>query len=55
VDSHQYFSTQCDIPRGSKIAVAFFGNSTAIPELFKRKASLHWYTQEGMDEMEVST
>ena len=54
---------QCDIPRrGSKMAVTFIGNSTAIQELFKRvseqfsamfkrKAFLHWYTQEGMDEM----
>ena len=52
-------------PRGLKMAVTFFGNSTAIQELFKRvsdqftamfkrKAFLHWYTQEGMDEMEVS-
>ncbi len=40
----------------------FVGNSTAIQELFKRvseqftamfrrKAFLHWYTGEGMDEM----
>lgn len=59
-------SAQCDIPpRGVKMAVTFLGNSTAIQELFKRvsdhftamfkrKAFLHWYTQEGMDEMEVS-
>jgi hypothetical protein len=50
--------------RGLKMAVRFLGNSTAIWELFKcvsnqfvamfkRKAFLHWYTQEGMDEMEV--
>ncbi|KAL1477484.1 hypothetical protein MTO96_035700 [Rhipicephalus appendiculatus] len=43
----------------------FIGNSTAIQELFKlvseqftamfrRKAFLHWYTGEGMDEMEFS-
>ena len=56
---------QCDIPpRGLKFAVTFLGNSTAIQELFrhmserfiamfKRKAFLHWYTQEGMDETEV--
>ncbi|XP_057574360.1 tubulin beta chain-like isoform X2 [Hippopotamus amphibius kiboko] len=54
----------CDIPPGGlKMAVTFFGNSTAIQELFKRisekftamfcwKAFLHWYTGEGMDEME---
>ena len=58
-------TAQCDIaPRGTKMAVTFLGNSTAIQELFKRvsdqftamfkrKAFLHWYTQEGMDEMEV--
>ena len=58
-------TSQCNIPpRGHKMAVTFLGNSTAIQELFKRvsdqftamfkrKAFLHWYTQEGMDEMEV--
>lgn len=58
-------SAQCEVaPRGLKMAVTFLGNSTAIQELFKRvsdqftamfkrKAFLHWYTQEGMDEMEV--
>ena len=60
-------TAQCDIPpRGCKMAVTFLANSTAIQELFqrvnlqfsamfKRKAFLHWYTQEGMDEMEVSS
>jgi tubulin beta len=59
-------SAQCNIaPRGFKMAVTFLGNSTAIQELFKRvsdqfsamfkrKAFLHWYTQEGMDEMEFT-
>ena len=59
-------TAQCDIaPRGSKMAVTFLGNSTAIQELFKRvsdqftamfrrKAFLNWYTQEGMDEMEFT-
>ncbi len=54
----------CDIPpRGLKMSATFIGNSTAIQELFKRvseqftamfrrKAFLHWYTGEGMDEME---
>jgi tubulin beta len=43
----------------------FIGNSTAIQDLFKRvneqftvmfrrKAFLHWYTGEGMDEMEFT-
>ena len=45
------------------MCATFIGNSTAIQELFKRiteqframfrrKAFLHWYTGEGMDEME---
>merc|ERR1719199_2494032 len=47
------------------MAVTFLGNSTAIQEMFKRvaefftamfrrKAFLHWYTGEGMDEMEFT-
>lgn len=47
------------------MSVTFLGNSTAIQELFKRvneqftamfrrKAFLHWYTGEGMDEMEFT-
>uniref|UniRef100_A0A094ZJ15 Tubulin beta chain n=1 Tax=Schistosoma haematobium TaxID=6185 RepID=A0A094ZJ15_SCHHA len=56
----------CDIPpRGLKMSVTFIDNSTAIQELFKRvseqftamfrrKAFLHWYTSEGMDEMEFT-
>ena len=51
--------------RGLKMAATFIGNSTAIQELFKRigeqftamfrrKAFLHWYTGEGMDEMEFT-
>eukprot|EP00850_Spirogloea_muscicola_P021077 SM000235S08116 [mRNA] locus=s235:170685:171058:- [translate_table: standard] len=43
----------------------FIGNSTSIQEMFKRvseqftamfrrKAFLHWYTGEGMDEMEFT-
>ncbi|WFD07191.1 Tubulin beta chain (Beta tubulin) [Malassezia vespertilionis] len=59
-------TAQCDIPpRGTKMAVTFIGNNTAIQELFKRvssqfqamfrrKAFLHWYTGEGMDEMEFT-
>uniref|UniRef100_A0A1I8IZD0 Tubulin beta chain n=1 Tax=Macrostomum lignano TaxID=282301 RepID=A0A1I8IZD0_9PLAT len=50
----------CDIPpRGMKMSVTFIGNSTSIQELFKRfsamfkrKAFLHWYTNEGMDDHE---
>ncbi|XP_025316196.1 tubulin beta-4B chain-like [Canis lupus baileyi] len=56
----------CDIPaRGLKMSATFIGNSTAIQELFKciseqftamfrLKAFLHWYTGEGMDEMEFT-
>lgn len=56
----------CDIPpRGLKMAVTFIGNSTTIQNLFKRieeqfsvmlkrRAFLHWYTGEGMDEMEFT-
>merc|ERR1712094_101586 len=59
-------SSICDIPpKGLKMSVAFIGNSTAIQEVFKRiseqftgmfrrKAFLHWYTCECMDEMEFT-
>eukprot|EP00536_Pseudo-nitzschia_multiseries_P008638 jgi/Psemu1/198602/e_gw1.222.31.1 len=56
----------CDIPpKGLKMSAVFIGNSTAIQEawkrvadqftvMFRRKAFLHWYTGEGMDEMEFT-
>merc|ERR1711971_963552 len=56
----------CDIPpQGLKMSGVFIGNSTAIQEawkrvadqftvMFRRKAFLHWYTGEGMDEMEFT-
>ena len=56
----------CDIPpRGLKMAGTFIGNNTSIQEIyqriadqfdamFRRKAFLHWYTGEGMDEMEFT-
>ena len=56
----------CDTPpRGLEMAVAFLGSTTAIQAMFKRvaefftamfrrKAFLHWYTGEGMDEMEFT-
>merc|ERR1719469_848607 len=59
-------SSICDIPpKGLKMSVTFIGNCTAIQEMFKRvgeqftamfrrKAFLHWYTTEGMDEMEFT-
>jgi len=59
-------SSIVDIPPvGQKMAVTFIGNSTSIQTLFKRvaqqftamfkrKAFLHWYTGEGMEEMEFT-
>ncbi|GJQ14103.1 hypothetical protein GpartN1_g5894.t1 [Galdieria partita] len=59
-------SSLCDIPpSGMKKSATFVGNSTSIQELFqrvgeqftamfRRKAFLHWYTGEGMDEMEFT-
>lgn len=56
----------CDVPpKGLKLSATFVGNSTSIQEMFKRineqftamfkrKAFLHWYTGEGMDEMEFN-
>ncbi|KAK4400791.1 Tubulin beta-1 chain [Sesamum angolense] len=63
---HNVKSTVCDIPpTGLKMASTFIGNSTSIQEMFRRvseqftamfrrKAFLHWYTGEGMDEMEFT-
>jgi len=59
-------SSVCDIPPvDQKMAATFIGNSTSIQEMFKRvseqfilmfrrKAFLHWYLGEGMDEMEFT-
>jgi tubulin beta len=59
-------SSICDVPPiGTKLSGTFVANSTAIQELFKRigtqfthmfrrKAFLHWYTGEGMDDMEFT-
>merc|ERR1712066_1199397 len=56
----------CDIPPMEyQMSSVFVGNSTAIQEawkrvadqftlMFRRKAFLHWYTGEGMDEMEFT-
>ncbi|XP_037944967.1 tubulin beta chain-like [Teleopsis dalmanni] len=52
-------------PCGLKMSASFIGNNTAVQEifkrvseqfskLFKRKAFLHWYTNEGMDELEFT-
>ncbi|VAI44286.1 unnamed protein product [Triticum turgidum subsp. durum] len=59
-------SSVCDIPpTGLSMSSTFVGNSTSIQEMFRRvseqftamfrrKAFLHWYTGEGMDEMEFT-
>jgi len=59
-------SSVCDIPpKGTTMSATFIGNNTCIQDLFKRigqqfsamfrrKAFLHWYTGEGMDEMEFT-
>ncbi|VFQ69428.1 unnamed protein product [Cuscuta campestris] len=59
-------SSVCDIPpTGLRMSSTFVGNSTSIQEMFRRvseqftamfrrKAFLHWYTGEGMDEMEFT-
>ena len=56
----------CDIPpKGLKMAACSIGNSTTTQGMFervaeqfasmsRRKAFLHWYTGEGMDEMEFT-
>ncbi|KAL8141639.1 hypothetical protein V2J09_014671 [Rumex salicifolius] len=63
---HNVKSSVCDIPhKGLPMSSTFVGNSTAIQEMFRRvseqftamfrrKAFLHWYTGEGMDEMEFT-
>merc|ERR1712146_508102 len=59
-------ASACDIPpKGLKMAATFIGNSTAVQEMwkrvaeqftgmFRRKAFLHGYAGEGMDEMEFT-
>mmetsp|Transcript_5394 Transcript_5394/g.16503 ORF Transcript_5394/g.16503 Transcript_5394/m.16503 type:complete len:464 (+) Transcript_5394:141-1532(+) len=59
-------SSVCNIPpKGLKMSATFIANSTAIQHtfirignqfqsMFRRKAFLHWYTGEGMDEMEFT-
>lgn len=56
----------CDVPpKGLEMSGTFIANSTSIQDIFKRiaeqftsmfrrKAFLHWYTGEGMDEMEFT-
>ena len=59
-------SSICNVaPKGMSLSATFVGNSTCIQEVFKRisdqfsamfrrKAYLHWYTLEGMEEMELT-
>ena len=66
VSSNVWQVAVCDVaPRGLPMSATFIGNSTAIQEIFRRiseqftamfrrKAFLHWYTGEGMDEMEFT-
>lgn len=54
----------CDIaPKGLKQSATVIGNNTVVSQIFqrtgghfqamfRRKAYMHWYTEEGMDEME---
>ena len=63
---HNIMTAMCDVPpRGLKMASTFIGNTTSVRELFqrigqqfgamfRRKAFLHWYTGEGMDETEFT-
>lgn len=63
---HNVKTAVCDVPpKNLKMSATFIGNTTAIQEIFKRmseqftsmfrrKAFLHWYTGEGMDEMEFT-
>ncbi|KND88023.1 Tubulin beta-2 chain [Tolypocladium ophioglossoides CBS 100239] len=63
---HNVQTALCAVPpKGLKMSSTFVGNSTAIQDIFKRvgeqftamfrrKAFLHWYTSEGMDEMEFT-
>lgn len=62
---HNLKTAVCDVaPKGTKVSATFLANSTAIQTLFKRicgqfnlmfkrKAFLHWYTNEGMEEEEL--
>lgn len=57
----------CDIsPRGLELSATFISNTTAIQTMFKRimtqfqtmfqkRAYVHWYTGEGMDELQFAT
>jgi len=63
---HNIKTSICNVPsKGDAFGCSLIGNNTAILEIFKRiqeqfsamferKAFLHWYTGEGMDEMEFT-
>uniref|UniRef100_UPI00063CA6A4 LOW QUALITY PROTEIN: tubulin beta chain-like n=1 Tax=Odobenus rosmarus divergens TaxID=9708 RepID=UPI00063CA6A4 len=66
VDPNNVQVAVCDLQsQEPKMSATFMGSSTTIQELFKHvleqfmvmfrcKAFLHWYTGEGMDEMELT-
>ncbi|KAI1487808.1 beta-tubulin [Biscogniauxia mediterranea] len=59
-------TTLCSVPpKGQPLSATFVGNTTALQgilrrvgeqfaAMFRRRAFIHWYTSEGMDEMEFS-
>lgn len=60
-------TAMCDIPpRGMRMSATFVGNSTAIADgplrrvrhqfsdMYRRRAFVHWYTGEGMEEAEFA-
>ena len=60
-------TAMCDIPpRGLRMCATFVGNNTAIAsgplqrirsgfsEMYRRRAFVHWYTGEGMEEVEFT-
>ena len=63
---HNVLTAVCDIPpRGIKVCGTFIANTTAMQELFhrigdqfksmfRRRAFFHWYSGEGMDDMEFT-
>ena len=64
-EQRQEFRVRHPAKGSQNVFAPFTGNSTAIQEMFKRvseaftamfrrKAFLHWYTGEGMDEMEFT-
>lgn len=62
---HNLMASACKVPAaGVPVSATMLGNTTAVENIFsriveqtramfKRKAYLHWYTAEGMDDMEM--